>query len=179
MTTPEDIMNGETVANDQVINTSDDDDLKSKREELSILACLGSTKEYIGMQMTLSDIHKLSEKDVEKYYKRYKMVSGKNLADGLIDPPLHLLAKLVNWCLSKYGVIDDPEALVKDWKNNQLVKQWLSEISGSIVVKGGIAATFIIIAITTIKHFKLREPPPAITVDDPTNTDQVGVDTVC
>ena len=105
MTTPKDIMNGETVVNDQAINT--DDDLKSKREELSILACLGSTKEYIGMQVTLSDIHKLSEKDVEKYYKRYKMVSGKNLADGLIDPPLHLLAKLVNWCLSSYGEIDE------------------------------------------------------------------------
>ena len=178
MTTPEDIMNGETVVDSHQSTPTTSDDLKSKREELSILACLGSTKEYLGMQMTLGDIHKLSDKDVEKYYKRYKMVSGKNMADGLIDPPLHLLAKLVNWCLSGYGGIDEPDALVNDWKNNQLVKQWLSEASGSIVVKGGVVATLLIIAITTIKHFKLRDPSPAITFYDLTNTDQVGVDTV-
>ena len=108
--------------------------------------------------MALGDVHRLSDRDVEKYYKRYKMVSGKNVAEGLIDPPLHLLARLVNWCLSSYGGIDEPDALVKDWKNNQLIKQWLSEYSGSIVVHGGAIATLLIIAITALKHFRLREP---------------------
>ena len=179
MTTPEEIMNGETVV-EQSTPTTSDDDVKSKREELSIVACLGSTKEYLGMQMTLGDIHKLSDKDVEKYYKRYKMVSGKNVADGLIDPPLHLLVRLVNWCLSGYGGIDDPDALVKDWKKNQLIKQWLSEASGSIVVHGGVIATLLIIAITALKHFRLREPTPSTTTFyDMANTDElVGVDTV-
>ena len=178
MTTPEEIMNGETVVVEQSTPTISDDDLKSKREELSILACLGSTKEYLGMQMTLGDVHKLSDKDVEKYYKRYKMVSGRNVADGLIDPPLHLLARLVNWCLSSYGGIDDLDALVKDWKNNQLIKQWLSEASGSIVVHGGAIATLLIIAMTALKYFKLREPSPPATLYDMANTDEIGVDTV-
>ena len=173
MTTPEEIMNGETVVVEQSTPTINDDDVKAKREELAILACLGSTKEYLGVQMALGDVHRLSDKDVEKYYKRYKMVSGKNVAEGLIDPPLHLLARLVNWSLSSYGGIDEPDALVEDWKNNQLIKQSLSEYSGSIVVHGGAIVTLLIIAITALKHFRLKEPSPPATLYDMANTDEL------
>ena len=177
MTTLEGIMNGETVV-EQSTPTINDDDVKAKREELAILASLGSSKEYLGVQMALGDVHRLSDKDVEKYYNRYKTVSGKNVAEGLIDPPLHLLARLVNWSLSSYGGIDEPDALVKDWKNNQLIKQSLAEYSGSIVVHGGAIVTLLIIAITALKHFKLKDPSPPVTSYDMANTDEIGVDTV-
>ena len=65
MTTPEEIMNGETVVEQSTPNINVDD-VKAKREELSILACLGSTKEYLGVQMALGDVHRLSDRDVER-----------------------------------------------------------------------------------------------------------------
>ena len=44
MTTPEEIMNGETVVVEQSTPNINVDDVKAKREELSILACLGSVQ---------------------------------------------------------------------------------------------------------------------------------------
>ena len=47
------------------------------RESLAILASLGSTKEYLGEELSLGDIKKLKEADVLKYYNRYQSVLGK------------------------------------------------------------------------------------------------------
>ena len=41
------------------------DDIEIKQESLAILAALGTTKEYLGVEMSLGDIKKLSDKDVE------------------------------------------------------------------------------------------------------------------
>ena len=168
MATLENILNDETsVGNDQPITT--DDDLQSKRESLSILACLGSTKEYTGVDMDLKDTHKLSEKDVEKYYKRYQVVSGKKIADGLVDPSLQLIAYLV----AKFVNIDDIEALVNDWKNDQLIRKEISELSGLLVLRGGRLTALITGAIHIAKHFKIRE-----TNAEPITKENVGVDTI-
>ena len=53
---------------EQYLETKDSpDEMESKRESLSILASLGTTKEFLGVEMSLGDIKKLSTKDVEKY----------------------------------------------------------------------------------------------------------------
>ena len=166
MTTPEDILNDETsIGND---DPSTNDDLQSKRESLSILACLGATKEYTGTEMDLKAITKLSEKDVEKYYKRYQVVSGKKIADGLVDPALQLIAHTI----ARFVNLDDKEALILDWKNDQLIRKEISEISGLLVLRGGRLTALLSAAIHIAKHFKTREPAKPII------TENVGVDTV-
>ena len=177
MTTPEEIMNGETVV-EQSTPTINVDDVKAKREELSILACLGSTKEYLGVQMAIGDVHRLSDRDVERYYRRYKMVSGKNLFDGLVEPPLHLLIRGVNYLIGDYGGIDYPDTLIKDLKNNQLIKQWLSDHLGSIIVYGGTLSVLALFVTIGFNHFRVKEPSPPATLYDMANTDEIGVDTV-
>ena len=47
------------------------------------------------MNMSLSDVHKLSEKDVEKYYVRYQSVMGQQLTDGLVDSGIEAASKTV------------------------------------------------------------------------------------
>ena len=49
-------------------DTDTDTDIEEKRESLAILASLGTAKDYLGVQMSLGDVKKLSAKDVEKYY---------------------------------------------------------------------------------------------------------------
>ena len=110
MSTAEEILNGEN----SVSNTPPDDEVESKREALSILACLGATKEYTGTDMDFKDTLKLSDKDVDKYYKRYQVVSGKKIADGLVDSSFQLIAQVVG----KFVNIDDQDALVRDWKSD-------------------------------------------------------------
>ena len=155
MANPEDILNGEA----SVDATTPIIDLESKRESLSILACLGSTKEYTGVVKDLSDTTKLSDKDVDvdKYYKRYQVVSGKKIADGLADSSFQLIAKAVDQGLSKFGNIDDQDALVRDCKNDQLIMKEISNISGFLVLKGGRLTALLSGFIHIAKHFKLRE----------------------
>ena len=154
MANPEEILNGEASVD---TTPSPINDLESKRESLSILACLGSTKEYTGVVMDLSDVTKLSDKDVEKYYKRYQVVSGKKIADGLADSSFQLMAKAVDHGLRNYGNIDDKDALVRDCKKDELIMKEISNISGSLVFKGGRSMALVSTFIHFAKHFKLRE----------------------
>ena len=154
MANPEDILNGEASVG---TTPSPIIDLESKRESLSILACLGSTKEYTGVVMDLSDTTKLSDKDVEKYYKRYQVVSGRKIADGLADSSFQLMAKAVDRGLRNYGNIDDQDVLVRDCKNDALIMKEISNISGSLVLKGGRFTALLSAFIQFAKHFKLRE----------------------
>lgn len=45
----------------------DEDVCEERRESLAILASLGETKTYLGENMSLGDVKKLSSKDVDKY----------------------------------------------------------------------------------------------------------------
>ena len=52
-------------------------ELEIKREQLAILAMTGTTKEFLGDEMTLKDVYDLSNEDVNKYHLRYNTVMGK------------------------------------------------------------------------------------------------------
>ena len=86
-------------------NVQAPDDLESKRESLSILASLGTTKEFPGVEMSYGDIKKLSTKDVEKYYLRYQIILGKQLSSSLVDSAVLAASKAVSMVVS----IDDTE----------------------------------------------------------------------
>ena len=108
-------------------------DVEYQKESLVILASLGTTKEYLGVEMSLEKIHKLSDKEVEKYFKRYQIVAGQKMANGLIDSAVKTATKVISCFLP----IDDTEALCSDLQKDELVKRELSNIAGLLVVKGG------------------------------------------
>ena len=109
------------------------DDLESKRESLSILASLGTTKEFLGVEMSLGDIKKLSTKDIEKYYLRYQTILGKQLSSSLVDSAVLAASKAVNMVVS----IDDTKQLYQDLKSDEIIKSELSSFSGLLILKGG------------------------------------------
>ena len=102
-------------------------------ELLTILASLGSTKEYLGEDLNLGDIRKLKEADVLKYYNRYQSVLEKQLHKGLIESFIRTTVKRLSYFLN----FDDTEEISKDLQNNELVKRELSLISGQLVLRGG------------------------------------------
>ena len=55
------------------------DETEIKRESLAILASLGTTKEYSGIDLNLSDISKLKTKEIKRYFNRYQSVLGVQL----------------------------------------------------------------------------------------------------
>ena len=122
---------------EQYLETKDSvqapDDLESKRELLSILASLGTTKEFLGVEMSLGDIKKLSIKDVEKYYLRYQTILGKQLSSCLVDSAVLAASKAVSMVVS----IDDTEQLYQDLKSDEIIKRELSSFAGLLILKGG------------------------------------------
>ena len=108
-------------------------DVEYQKESLVILASLGTTKEYLGVEMSLEKIHKLSDKEVEKYFNRYQKVAGQKMANGLVDSAIKTATKVISCFLP----IDDTEELCSDLQKDELVKRELSNIAGLLVVKGG------------------------------------------
>ena len=108
-------------------------DVEYQKESLVILASLGTTKEYLGVEMSLEKIHKLSDKEVEKYFNRYQKVAGQKMANGLVDSAISTATKVISCFLP----IDDTEGLCYDLQNDELVKRELSNIAGLLVVRGG------------------------------------------
>ena len=108
-------------------------DVEYQKESLVILASLGTTKEYLGVEMSLEKIHKLPDKEVEKFFNRYQKVAGQKMANGLIDSAISTATKVISCFLP----IDDTEELCYDLQNDELVKRELSNIAGLLVVRGG------------------------------------------
>ena len=108
-------------------------DVEYQKESLVILASLGTTKEYLGVEMSLEKIHKLSDKEVEKYFNRYQKVAGQKMANGLVDSAIKTATKVISCLLP----IDDTEELCSDLQKDELVRRELSNIAGLLVVRGG------------------------------------------
>ena len=126
------------------------------RESLAILASLGSTKEYIGEELSLRDIKKLKESDILKYYNRYQSVLGKQLHKGLIEAFIRTAVKGLSYFLN----FDDTEELSKDLQKDELVKRELALISGQLVLRGGRFVSLGSGLFHVIKHivFSIKEP---------------------
>ena len=75
-------------------------DLEEKRESLSTLAVLGTTKAYLGKELTLGDITKLNSANVEKYYLRYQKILGKETAEIFLDNALGLMVRGISYFLT-------------------------------------------------------------------------------
>ena len=127
-------------------------DVEYQKESLVILASLGTTKEYLGVEMSLEKIHKLSDKEVEKYFNRYQKVAGQKMANGLVDSAISTATKVISCFLP----IDDTEELCYDLQNDELVKRELSNIAGLLVVRGGRLVTLGSALFQVARHIKFN-----------------------
>ena len=127
-------------------------DVEYQKESLVILASLGTTKEYLGVEMSLEKIHKLPDKEVEKYFNRYQKVAGQKMANGLVDSAISTATKVISCFLP----IDDTEELCYDLQNDELVKRELSNIAGLLVVRGGRLVALGSALFQVVRHIKFN-----------------------
>ena len=102
--------------------------------------------------MSLEKIHKLSDKEVEKYFNRYQKVAGQKMANGLVDSAISTATKVP---------IDDTEELCSDLQNDELVKRELSNIAGSLVVRGGRLVALGSALFQVVRHIKFNSDSEA------------------
>ena len=127
-------------------------DVEYQKESLVILASLGTTKEYLGVEMSLEKIHKLPDKEVEKYFNRYQKVAGQKMANGLVDSAISTATKVISCFLP----IDDTEELCYDLQNDELVKRELYNIAGLLVVRGGRLVALGSALFQVVRHIKFN-----------------------
>ena len=97
-----------------------------KKESLLILATLGITKEYLGEELDVKKIHKMKNKELEKYYNRYKIIQGKKVSRVLKSKGIKLGIKMISYFLP----IDDQESLITDLENDELLNNEISSLLG-------------------------------------------------
>ena len=136
-------------------------DVEYQKESLVILASLGTTKEYLGVEMSLEKIHKLPDKEVEKFFKRYQKVAGQKMANGLVDSAISTATKVISCFLP----IDDTEELCYDLQNDELVKRELSNIAGLLVVRGGRLVALGSALFQVVRHIKFNRESDSETGD--------------
>ena len=93
-----------------LVSLTDDDQIPAQREKLAILVSTGKSKEAIGVQLTHDQVKRLSDRDVQKYSKRYEAYFGNKTTDSLIDSFIMLFTKGVGMVVS----IDDVKELQKE-----------------------------------------------------------------
>ena len=88
-------------------SVTNDDNISAQREKLAVLVSTGKSKEAIGVQLTHDQVKRLSDKNVQKYSKRYEAYIGNKTTESLTDSFIMLYSKGVGMVVS----IDDVKKL--------------------------------------------------------------------
>ena len=127
-------------------------DIPALREQLALLVSTGKAKEAIGVQLTHEQVKRLSDKDVEKYTKRYETYVGSKTTDSLIDSFIFLVTKAVGMAVD----VKDIDAYQKELKNNYIINKELSNLAGNLALKCGRFLAVANAALITTKHIDLE-----------------------
>ncbi|KAK3707300.1 hypothetical protein QZH41_004237 [Actinostola sp. cb2023] len=102
----------------------------TQRENLRVLAVSGQTKEYLGKAMSLGDIEKLSEKNVQQFHTRYEAVLAQKMHKTAVYGVLRVAVKVLEFVLPYGGLrLRNASALLAALQNDELVTMELSAVS--------------------------------------------------
>ena len=109
-------------------------DIHMYKEHLSLLIARGKTKELIGKNITLTDLDKMSPKDLEKYYKLYETAQAAKINQAVTNAAINTYTGLCKYLFNANK--QQIEKLNTDLKNDFLVtneiEQWASFLSFKI-----------------------------------------------
>ena len=145
----------DTTTSSSLVSVTNDDNIPAQREKLAVLVSTGKLKEAIGVQLTHDQVKRLSDKDVQKYSKRYEAYIGNKTTEYLINSFIMLYSKGVGMVVS----IDDVKKLQEKLNNDYIINQELSTLAGSLVLRFGRFLALANTALITAKHVKFETPP--------------------
>jgi len=129
-------------------------DIPALREQLAVLVSTGKAKEAIEVQLTHEQVKRLSDKEVEKFTKRYETYVGSKTTESLIDSFIFLTTKLVGMTAK----IKDIEAYQKELRNDYILNKELSNLAGNLALKCGRFLAAANAALITTKHIDFFSP---------------------
>ena len=150
--------------------SANNDNIPAQREKLAVLVSTGKSKEAVGVQLTHDQVKRLSDKDVQKYCKRYEAYVGNKTTESLIDSFIMLFSKGVGMVVS----VDD----VKELQKELIINQELSSLVGGLALRCGRWLALANAALITTKHINFGKEPenvvapptyPSRNSEDPTH----------
>ena len=135
---------------------------EDKRERLRILCAAGTSQEYLGKQLSLGDIERLSSKDVEKFHARYEAVFAKKIQQNAIKGVLRGGVKFLAFLLPYAGLrLKDEDKLLATLQDDELITTELSNRSCDWLVNNRLSPYLALAsaACTTSSHVE-RMPTP-------------------
>jgi len=131
-----------------IVPTAPGPDIPALCEQLATLVSTGKAKEAIGVQLTHEQVKCLSDKDVEKYTKRYETYVGSKTTENLIDSFIFLVSKAVGMTIN----IKDIDANQKELRNDYIINKELSNLASNLALKCGRFLAAANAALITTKH---------------------------
>ena len=122
-------------------------------EQLAVLVSTGKAKDAIGVQLTHEQVKRLSDKDVEKYAKRYDTYVGAKTTDSLIDSCIFIVTKVVGMAVN----VKDIDAYQKELRNDYIINKKLSNLAGNLALKCGRLLALASAAMITTKHIDFNQ----------------------
>ena len=145
----------DTTTSTLLVSVTNDDNIPAQREKLAILVSTGKSKEAIGVQLTHDKVKRRSDKDVQKYSKRYEAYIGNKTTEALVDSFTMLNSKAVGKLVS----IDDVKALQEELNKDYIITQELSTLAGGLALRFGRFLALANTALITAKHIVFETPP--------------------
>ena len=105
------------------------------------------------MQLTHDQVKRLSDKDVQKYSKRYGAYISNKSTESLIDSFIMLHSKGIGMVVS----IDDVKKLQEGLNNDYIINQELSSLAGGLALRFGRLLALANTALITARHIKFEK----------------------
>ena len=122
------------------------------REQLAVLVSTGKSKEAIGVQLTHEQLKRLTDKEVEKYYKRYETFVGSKTTESMVDNLLTLVTRGLQMVIE----IDDVDDMKKELKGDFIINKEMTDFVGELSLKYGKFLAPISAALITAKHINFN-----------------------
>ncbi|CAC5387585.1 unnamed protein product [Mytilus coruscus] len=150
-------MNAEELLSEKIVENIniDDDKQDKKRERLSSVVAGGNSKQYLGKELQLSDIDKMTPEQIDKLYCKYEARLGASMTKTLGNSFINLYVMGV----SKYFKVVDPPKLIQDLEEDPFLNNALTNTCCELYYRYGMFLVPFTTILTTAKHI---EPLPSI-----------------
>ena len=142
-----------TTTSTSLVSVTNDNNIPAQREQLAVLVLTGKSKEAVSVQLTHDQVKRLSDKDVQKYSKRYEAYIGNKTTESLFDSFIMLYGKGVGMVVS----IDDVKKLQEELNKDYIIIQELSTLAGGLALRCGRLLALANTALITAKHIKFEK----------------------
>ena len=126
---------------------------ESKRERLSAIVAGGGSRQYLGREVQLSDIDKMSTKEIDKLYCRYEARLGASMTKTLGNSFINLYVMGV----ARYFNVTNPPKLIEDLEEDPFINHALTSICCELYYKYGMYLAPFTAMLTTARYIDFNQ----------------------